>query len=490
MSPIIDGKFPKSTDVVDELLPVSGPVEAAGSEVEASAAAAAAVESVSASLEHAESAEDRSHRLSVATLMLLVSALLFFMATKARGTAVFALSDESDSVVLPRFSVPAVPTVIVCAVICIIAAAGLFLKAPPKVRVALNVLAGLALLVGFLSWAAGDRAFPFYITAQLNGSLALAVPLIFGALGGLIGERSGVVNVAVEAQFLSGAFAAALVGTMVKNAIQAPCKLMADAMAASECMADAAPWAISAAMAASMVMGLLMAALLALFTVKYLVDQVVMGVVMNLFATGLTGYLYQQFVNSDRETYNFVPTMSRISVPGLSEIPFIGPILFQQKPLTYIAFGCVVLVWFLLFRTKWGLRVRSVGEHPEAAETVGINVRATRWQAVLVGGLFAGLGGSYFIVMATGQFVRDISSGLGFVAIATFIMGRWRPGLSLLMALFFGFVSQLTIQMQSLNTGLDGAFLSMLPYVATVVAVAGLVGRVVAPAADGTNYVK
>jgi simple sugar transport system permease protein len=150
----------------------------------------------------------------------------------------------------------------------------------------------------------------------------------------------------------------------------------------------------------------------------------------------------------------------------------------------------VVLVWFLLFRTKWGLRVRSVGEHPEAAETVGINVRATRWQAVLVGGLFAGLGGSYFIVMATGQFVRDISSGLGFVAIATFIMGRWRPGLSLLMALFFGFVSQLAIQMQSLNTGLDGAFLSMLPYVATVVAVAGLVGRVVAPAADGTNYVK
>jgi simple sugar transport system permease protein len=489
MSPKIDGRFPQELpeglDVETDPIPEAGPQ---GQGLEGSGRGSDIADiSVSASLEHTESAEDKAHRLSVAALISVVTALLLFLATKASGDAVFALSDTLDAVQLPQIVLPAVPTILVCALCCAAGAAGLFLKAPPKVRLALNILSGVAFALGFLAWAAGGRDFPFMVTMQFNGTLAYACPLIFGALGGLIGERSGVVNVAVEGQFLSGAFAAALVGTLVRNVVEAPCNSLETAEKVA-CLADKEIYSTVVAMLASMVMGVLMASLLALFSIKYLVDQVVMGVVLNLFATGLTGYLYQQFMNADRMAYNNVPPMSPISVPVLADIPFFGPILFEQKPLTYVAFACVALVWFLLFRTKWGLRVRAVGEHPEAAETVGINVRAVRWQAVLVGGLFAGLGGSYFIVMATGQFVHDMANGLGFVAIAAFIMGRWHPVLSAVMAIFFGFVRQLASQMTSLNTGLDSQFLQMLPYVATIIAVAGLVGRVVAPKADGTNY--
>ncbi|MDR0435990.1 MAG: ABC transporter permease, partial [Propionibacteriaceae bacterium] len=383
MSPRIDGKLPQNKDVADVVMPapdespvtviVEGPAEPESHRDESS---------VSMTLEHTESAEDKGHRISVAVLLTAVGALLLFMSTKTSGTAVFALSNALDSVQLPKIEIPAVPTVIIGALLCFGGAAGLFLKVPPKVRTALNIVAGLGFIAGFLAWAAGGRTFDFLVSNQFNGTLAYATPLIFGAMAGLLGERSGVVNVAIEGQFLSGAFAAALVGTMTKSLL----------------------WG----MVAGAAVGMAMAALLALFSVKYLVDQVVMGVVLNLFATGLTGYLYSQFVTAARDQYNDTPLFQAVNVPGLADIPFIGPILFQQKPMTYMAFAVVALVWFLLFHTKWGLRVRAVGEHPEAAETVGINVRAVRWQAVLVGGIFAGIGGTYFVLSVSGQFVKSI----------------------------------------------------------------------------------
>ena len=150
----------------------------------------------------------------------------------------------------------------------------------------------------------------------------------------------------------------------------------------------------------------------------------------------------------------------------------------------------VALVWFLLFRTRWGLRVRAVGEHPKAADTVGISVTAVRWQAVLVGGLFAGLGGAFFTVGSTGTFIKDITVGNGFIALAALIMGRWHPVWAALMSLFFGFVTQMASQLQTLSTPVPSQFLLLLPYVATIIAVAGLIGRTRAPAADGTPYVR
>jgi general nucleoside transport system permease protein len=179
-----------------------------------------------------------------------------------------------------------------------------------------------------------------------------------------------------------------------------------------------------------------------------------------------------------------------VPLPGLSKIPFFGRVLFDQNVLAYLAIVSVVLVSVLLSRTTWGLRLRATGEHPEAADTVGISVRGIRWSAVLAGGALAGLGGSFFTLAATGSFTKEFTVGNGFIALAALIMGRWRPVLATIMCLFFGFVTQMASQLQTLSTPMPSELLLMLPYVATIIAVAGLVGRVRAPAADGIPYEK
>jgi simple sugar transport system permease protein len=302
------------------------------------------------------------------------------------------------------------------------------------------------------------------VANQLAGTVFTATPLILGALCGVVGERSGVVNVSIEGQFLTAAFAAAIVGSITKS--------------------------IPAALIAAVLAGVLMAALLAVFAIRYLVDQVVLGVVINLLATGVTGFLFDQLVQPNSRALNSAPIMEPIPIPLLSNIPLIGPILFEQTILVYLAIASVVLVWWLLFRTRWGLRVRAVGEHPKAADTVGISVLRVRWQAVLVAGVFGGLGGAFFTVGSVGSFSKDLTVGSGFIALAAVIMGRWHPVLAATMALFFGFVVQMASQLQTLNTPVPSQFLLMLPYLATIIAVAGLIGRTRAPAADGIPYTK
>jgi len=435
---------------------------------DAVAQAAAALDSaVHSSLEQAESPEARKHRQSMGVLLGIVALLLLWLATISSGSASFAFSDQMATVVLPTVTVPAVATILICAVLCGIAAGGLFLaQVPPWLRMTLNILAGIGFVVGFIAWAAaaGKQGLPFQVANQFHGTMVYATPLIFGAMCGVMGERSGVVNVSIEGQFLTAAFSAALVGTLTQSLI----------------------WGLIA----GVLTGMLMGSLLAMFAIKYLVDQVVLGVVLNLFAAGLTGFLYSRIMSTNSSSMNSPPVMRSVAIPGLVDIPFIGPILFNQTLLAYAALLAIPAVWLLLYRTKWGLRVRSVGEHPQAADTVGLNVRAIRWQAVLVGAALAGLGGAYFTIGSTGQFVKDMSAGKGFIALAALIMGRWKPGLAGLMALFFGFVSQLAGQMQILQTPLHSQFLLILPYIATVIAVAGLIGRVRAPKADGVNYVK
>jgi ABC-type uncharacterized transport system permease subunit len=179
-----------------------------------------------------------------------------------------------------------------------------------------------------------------------------------------------------------------------------------------------------------------------------------------------------------------------IPIPGLSKIPFFGRVLFQQNILAYLAAISIAVVWLALYRTTWGLRIRAVGEHPEAADTVGISVRGIRWSAVLAGGIFGGLGGSFFTLASTGSFTKEFTVGNGFIALAAVIMGRWHPVLASIMCLFFGFVTQMASQLQTLETPMPSQFLLILPYVATIIAVAGLVGRVRPPAADGIPYEK
>ena len=421
-----------------------------------------------------ESPEGRSTRIATGILLALLGVLLVVMAFTANPTGNIALSDAFADVQLPTIEVPGPPLLMVFALFTLAAGAVFLIGELPKgLRTAAGVVAGLSILSGFIVWAAASSTVPFVLTSQLNLTLAYSTPLLFGVLAGVLSERAGVVNIAIEGQFLAAAFAASVM------------------FSSTQSLGFSVAQSFLASLMAAAVAGLLMGGVLALFTLKYLVDHVIVGVVVNLLATGLTGFIFQQLVARDPKTFDMVSPMPVFAVPALSDIPFIGPILFTQRPLTFMALLAVPLVWFLLHRTKWGLRVRAVGEHPQAADTVGIKVISTKTQAVLLGGIFAGLGGAYFTVGFGGAFQdNNITAGNGFIALAAVIMGRWHPVWGAGTALFFGFTRALAQSIKLMNLPIPSEFIEMLPYVATIIAVAGLVGRVRPPAADGVHFVK
>jgi simple sugar transport system permease protein len=229
-------------------------------------------------------------------------------------------------------------------------------------------------------------------------------------------------------------------------------------------------------------------ALLAFLALRYGADQIIVGVVIVAFCTGLTNFLTQQVLTPYQTTFNSPSTFSVIAIPLLSKIPIIGPVLFNQNIFVYMAAVLVVLVNIALFRTRWGLRVRAVGEHPRAAETVGIRVIGTRYSNVIIGGVIAGIGGASFTIGSVGEFSPEMTAGLGYVALAAMIFGRWRPFGALGAALLFGFAESLQSFLAVLNVGIPSPFLSAAPYIITIAVVSGLVGHVRPPAADGKPY--
>jgi ABC-type uncharacterized transport system permease subunit len=302
----------------------------------------------------------------------------------------------------------------------------------------------------------------------LQGSLfPLAIPLILGAIAGVIGERAGVVNVAIEGQLLFGAFVAAVVGTIAASA-----------------------WA---GLIGGMVAGLLIGAILAGLAIRYLVDQVIVGVVLNVFVLGLTTFLYGKVLQPGNNStlYNQPAHFHIYDVPVLSDIPLIGPVFFSGTIMLYLTYVVVVLTQFGLFYTRWGLRVRSVGEHPRAADTVGINVNRTRYRSVWLAGCVAGAGGAFLVIGsgAANTFQINMSAGQGFIALAAVIFGKWTPRGAVLAALLFGFANQLQVLLQQAGSPIPSDLLLMAPYVVVLFAVAGFIGRVRPPAADGQPYV-
>jgi general nucleoside transport system permease protein len=303
---------------------------------------------------------------------------------------------------------------------------------------------------------------PVNVVSLLQATLAGSIPLVLGALAGCMGERSGVINIAIEGQLLLGAFTAAVVASGV-----------------------GVLWLglISGSLA-----GGLVGAILALFAIRFFVDQIVLGVVINLLISGITGFLYDRVLVPDANTLNSANTFSAIKIPGLGSIPVIGPIFFDSTIFLYITYAAIVAVQLGLFRTRWGLRVRAVGEHPTAADTVGIKVLGIRYGNLIMGGMLAGIGGAYLTIGSVGTFSKDMSSGLGYIALAAMIFGRWRPLGATAAALLFGFTGALGTFLGSITVPISPFLLNMLPYVATIIAVAGLVGKVRAPAADGKPY--
>jgi simple sugar transport system permease protein len=407
-----------------------------------------------------ESPADRTRRLRVGGLMLVfavIGLLLAFFTNSGKATFQLVSGDLQGNLL----GLPAQPAGLVLGVLGLFAAVAYIMRRVPQ-RYAgwLAAVLGVCFIGAFLCWAAAGKTFP--LANQFQGTLNFATPLILGALAGVLCERAGVINIAIEGQFLVGAFTAAVVASTTGSA--------------------------TVALIAAAATGVVMAWLLAVFSIKYLVNQVVLGVVLVVFASGITGYLFDQFLqeNSDLNTPD---VLSAIKIPGLGDIPFIGPILFNQTILVYLTYLAVAVVTFVLFQTRWGLRVRAVGEHPKAADTVGIKVKRVRYSAVLWAGVLAGLGGAFFTVGYAGSFSKDMTAGNGFIALAALIMGRWHPIGAMVAALFFGFATQLQSQLQIIQTPIPGELLLMAPYLATVIAVAGLVGRVRAPKADGEPYV-
>ncbi len=349
---------------------------------------------------------------------------------------------------------------IILAIVCAGLGALVFTWRRSRGTYAIFTLGTIVFLWAFLVWAARGTQLNF--VDVLAGTLVSATPLIYGSLSGMMCERSGVINVAIEGQFLVGAFLGAMIGSFT---------------------GDLWLGVLSGAGA-----GAFFGWLLAFLALRYGADQIIIGIVIDAFALGLTNYLLYEVLTPYQSTLNTGVTFSAWKIPLVSKIPILGPVLFDQNFFVYLAVVLLVGVNVALFRTRWGLRVRSVGEHPRAAATVGLHVIKTRYSNVILGGVLGGLGGAYFTLGSIGSFTTDMTSGLGFVALAAMIFGRWRPYGALGAALLFGFAESLQSELAVLNVGIPAPFLSMAPYVITIAVVSGLVGRVRPPAADGKPY--
>ena len=321
-------------------------------------------------------------------------------------------------------------------------------------------IASFGILMSFLTWIASGKFIPF--TGLLQGGLLLSIPLIFGSMSGLVCERSGVINIAIEGQLLASAFVSGVVASLTHQAM----------------------WGLIAAPFA----GAAISYLLATFAIKFSVDQVILGFVINVLVIGLTDFLYKKLLIPYQSTWNTPPTFESLPIPFLSKIPVIGPILFTQSIVVYLMFIIVAGVTFALYKTKWGLRTRAVGEHPTAADTVGIDVNKLRFRNVIIAGFIAGVGGAFFTVGSVGSFGKEMTAGAGFIALAALIFGKWSPIGAVFAALLFGFANNLQSTLSIIGVGIPSEFMLMVPYIATIIAVTGLVGRVRAPAADGIPY--
>jgi ABC-type uncharacterized transport system permease subunit len=397
----------------------------------------------------------------------LINILVFGL--HAHGDATLSFTPEFAKVSVPNLTLAAAATCYVCGVISIALAVVRLLDVLGIIRLGRvwrRVLVGVVLflfIVSLLVWADGGQSIPFGVVNLLSGTLSDSIPIMLGALTGVICSRSGVINIAIEGQLLLGAFCAAI-ATSVTGSLWLG--LLCGALAGS-----------------------LVAVLLALFAIAYRVDQIVLGV-LNTLVLGLTGYLYNAIMVPYGDTINSPSTFNLLKIPLLGDIPIIGPVLFDGTVFLYITYIVLFGVQIGLNRTRWGLRTRAVGEHPVAADTVGIRVLAYRYRNVILAGLIAGIGGAYFTIGSVGSFGPDMTSGEGYIALAAMIFGRYTPFGAIGAALLFGFTTQLQSILSSINVPIQSNLLLLSPYVVTIIVVAGLVGKVRGPRAEGVPFIK
>lgn len=406
----------------------------------------------------------RQRVMGILFLLIAVSIWVFFSRPVSPDqTTTFVLTPGRFDVTLQDWDLPTGATLNV------LAFASAFLGAAQLARargfgrytnLVLAIVAGL-FIFGFLTWAAADRT--LNLASLLNTTLSKAVPITLGALSGVLCERAGVVNIAIEGMMLAGAMAASLIGSVSDS--------------------------LWVGLTSAVLVGGLLGLVHAVLSIKYLVNQIVSGTVINIFSIGITSYLSSKFLQPYQEL-NTPGVFPLFRIPVLSEIPFLGPILFNNNIFVYAMYIFLIALHVGLFYTRWGLRVRSVGEHPRAADTLGINVFKTRYMAVILGGMVAGFAGAYFTIGSVGRFNEVMTAGRGFIGLAAMIFGNWTPFGAFGAGLLFGFADSLASRLAILNVQIPSQFLLMAPYVATMVVLAGVVGRGQMPAADGEPYQK
>jgi simple sugar transport system permease protein len=340
-------------------------------------------------------------------------------------------------------------------------------------RVGLLVVLAPLVFAGFAAILNGTSA---SMTRMLTGSLELATPLVLGAMAGILSERSGLLNIALEGKMLVGACVSVVIGSIV--------------LGATDNVLIATIAGVGAAMLACALLGLLLAWL----GIRHKVDQIIAGTVINIGALGITNFLFLRVLGGN-PTLNQPPNVSSMEVPILSAIPVFGPILFDLRPYVYLSVILVVILTFLIYRTRWGLRLRAAGEKPAAAGTVGIDVLRIRYHALLYAGLIAGIAGSYLPLAAAGSFQMNMTAGKGFIALAAVIFGAWHPIGALGAAVLFGFADSAQTLLATICSSptatcvqVPPQLLNSVPYVITIIVVAGIVGRVRGPASAGQPY--
>lgn len=390
--------------------------------------------------------------------------LVFFGILGREGETVFEISRRVDVIQLPALTVgsSALGWVAGVSMLAIAGVALSFAMKNRKTPLWISTLYGAIGVVALLGWLAAGNSVP--LTFIIGTALVLAVPIMLGAMGGLMCERVGVTNIAIEAQLLTGAFMAAVVSSITDNFLLG--------------------------LISAMVGGALVSMVLAVFAIRYLAQQIIVGVVLNVLMIGITNFLYQQWLTEDGENVNFPGTLDIIKIPFLSDIPVIGPVIFENRITVFAALIFVPTLYFILFKTKLGLRARAVGEHPLAADTVGINVGRTRFWWVTLGGMSAGLGGAALTIGNAGAFGREMAGGFGFIALAVVILGRWHPISAALAALLFGFSIILRVWANQVSPGIPTDFITMVPYIVTIIAVVGFVGQSRPPKALAIPYTK
>jgi simple sugar transport system permease protein len=395
---------------------------------------------------------------------IIVGALLLW---SAPGVAADTTTTLTTGAALPELVVSTQPYMVVVGVLWLLGGIAAFLL--PKESRIKNIwllINGILIIPTVLIVAAAGNSTNIAVLLQV--SIRQATPVVLGALAGIWCERSGVTNIAIEGMMLTGACFGFVAFTLLLGTMDTPTSQFIGVIVA-------------------VLAGGVMAVLHAWLSITFRTNQIVSGTVINILAVGITSFTRREVLLSSeagRETLQAIP------IPGLSEIPVLGEIFFNGRPIFYGMFILLVVTHVVLFYTRWGLRTRAVGENPKAADTLGINVLRNRWINVLIGGLIAGLAGAWFSLENVGSFDDNMTSGRGFIALAVMIFGNWMPFGAFGGGILYGFADSLGTRFQALGVPVPSQFMQMVPYVITIVVLAGLVGRAVAPKADGVPYEK